>query len=154
MCFPRHTLEVGVPPIRWVCLADALARIHATPVRRLTQVDSEMSRPLVQAMLAENEARWRERMPVPSVAMEAAYCWMAERARGLNAPASLVHGDPGFQNMIVDNDRLQCLLDWEFAHPGDPAEVLRTVAQLSRGHAWADSWALPEAGGRRSPSNY
>ena len=132
-----------------LALADALARIHATPVRRLTHVDSEMSRPLVQAMLAENEARWRERMPVPSVAMEAAYCWMAERARDLNAPASLVHGDPGFQNMIVDNDQLQCLLDWEFAHPGDPAEDLAYCRPaVERIMPWAGFLArYREAGG-------
>src|SRR4030095_14425499 len=78
-----------------LALADALGRVHALPVRRLMAAASEMSQPLVQRMLAESEARWRERMPTPSVAMEAAYCWMAEQARNLNVPAALVHGDAG-----------------------------------------------------------
>jgi len=53
-----------------LALADALARIHA--IRLLTE--SETSRPLVRAMLVESEARWRARMPMPSIAMGVAYC--------------------------------------------------------------------------------
>ena len=132
-----------------LALADALARIHATPVRRLMTVESGMSRPLVQQMLAENEARWRARMPMPSVAMEAAYCWMAEKARSLNVPTCLVHGDPGFQNMIVNDGELQCLLDWEFAHAGDPAEdIAYCRPAVERIMPWADFLArYRESGG-------
>lgn len=122
-----------------LALADVLAKIHATPLRQLMPSNNDTSRPLVRAMLADNEARWRARMPMPSVAMEAAYCWMAEKAQGLDASASLVHGDPGFHNMIVNDGRLECLLDWEFAHPGDPAEDLAycrpSVEQIM---PWAD----------------
>jgi aminoglycoside phosphotransferase (APT) family kinase protein len=122
-----------------LALADVLAKIHATPLRQLIPSNYDRSRPLVRAMLADNEALWRARMPMPSVAMEAAYCWMAEKAQGLDAPASLVHGDPGFHNMIVNDGRLECLLDWEFAHPGDPAEDLAycrpSVEQIM---PWAD----------------
>jgi aminoglycoside phosphotransferase (APT) family kinase protein len=131
-----------------LALADALARIHATPVRLLTESESETSRPLVRAMLVENEARWRARMPMPSIAMEVAYCWMAEKARGLDVPASLVHGDPGFQNMIVEDGRLQCLLDWEFAHAGDPAEDLAYCRPaVERIMPWADFLARYRASG-------
>ena len=105
-------------------LAAALGRLHSTPLRRLASTRHDSSRPLVEAMLADSERRWRDRMPMPSVAMEAAFGWMRERARHFDVPASLVHGDPGLQNVIVDHGRLQCLLDWEFAHPGDPAEDL------------------------------
>ncbi|HWM71423.1 MAG TPA: phosphotransferase family protein [Steroidobacteraceae bacterium] len=122
-----------------LALADVLAKIHATPLRHLSPSNCDASQPLVRAMLADNEARWRAAMPLPSVAMEAAYCWMAEKAPGLDAPASLVHGDPGFHNMIVKDGKLECLLDWEFAHPGDPAEDLAycrpSVEQIM---PWAD----------------
>jgi aminoglycoside phosphotransferase (APT) family kinase protein len=39
-------------------------------------------------------------------------------------PGALVHGDIGFHNMMIDNGHLTALLDWEFAHPGDPLEDL------------------------------
>jgi aminoglycoside phosphotransferase (APT) family kinase protein len=38
--------------------------------------------------------------------------------------SAFVHGDAGPYNMLVENDRLTALLDWEFAHLGDPAEDL------------------------------
>jgi aminoglycoside phosphotransferase (APT) family kinase protein len=114
----------GVSPEIACALADALARIHATPVVRLLSGAATTSQPLVERMLTESEARWRARMPTPSVAMEVAYGWMKEQARRHDVATCLVHGDPGFQNMIVRDGRLECLLDWEFAHAGDPAEDL------------------------------
>ena len=39
-------------------------------------------------------------------------------------PARIVHGDVGFHNLMVDNGKVTALLDWEFAHAGDPSEDL------------------------------
>ena len=44
--------------------------------------------------------------------------------RRVDVSACLVHGDPGLQNVLVEDGSLQCLLDWEFAHASDPAEDL------------------------------
>jgi aminoglycoside phosphotransferase (APT) family kinase protein len=38
--------------------------------------------------------------------------------------STVVHGDSGPYNFLVDSDRLTAVLDWEFAHVGDPAEDL------------------------------
>ena len=38
--------------------------------------------------------------------------------------ASLIHGDIGFHNMMIDDGRVTALLDWEFSHLGDPIEDL------------------------------
>ena len=35
---------------------------------------------------------------------------------------SIIHGDYGFHNMIIDGDRVSAILDWGLAHIGDPAE--------------------------------
>ncbi|MGK5681561.1 phosphotransferase family protein [Actinoplanes sp. URMC 104] len=55
------------------------------------------------------------------------------------APATgwvLVHGDYGPNNMLFDPDtfRVTALLDWEWAHPGDPAEDLAWCEWIVRRH--------------------
>ena len=39
-------------------------------------------------------------------------------------PARVIHGDVGFHNLMVENANMTALLDWEFAHAGDPTEDL------------------------------
>jgi aminoglycoside phosphotransferase (APT) family kinase protein len=114
----------GASPSSGLELAAALGRLHAQPLTAFGIDGPSTSQPLVLEMLATNEARWRERMPIASIAMEAAFGWMRDRARDLDVTASLVHGDPGLQNMLVHDGALQCILDWEFAHAGDAAEDL------------------------------
>ena len=51
---------------------------------------------------------------------------MAEgaRARPTRPRLSLVHGDFRNGNLIVDENGLRAVLDWEMAHLGDPMEDL------------------------------
>lgn len=37
---------------------------------------------------------------------------------------SIVHGDIGFHNTLIEGDQMTALLDWEFAHLGDISEDL------------------------------
>jgi tRNA A-37 threonylcarbamoyl transferase component Bud32 len=48
----------------------------------------------------------------------------------------LVHGDFGPQNMVFDAATLQpaAIVDWEFAHPGDPVEDLAWAEWIVRTH--------------------
>lgn len=51
----------------------------------------------------------------------------------LNAPASLertalCHGDAGRGNFLFEDQRVTALLDWEFAHLGDPLDDLAWIA--------------------------
>jgi aminoglycoside phosphotransferase len=50
--------------------------------------------------------------------------------------AVLVHGDFGPQNMVFDATTLQpaAVVDWEFAHPGDPVEDLAWAEWIIRTH--------------------
>lgn len=41
----------------------------------------------------------------------------------------LLHGDFGFHNFLFDHGQLSAVLDWEFAHIGDPAEELGYIRE-------------------------
>jgi aminoglycoside phosphotransferase (APT) family kinase protein len=62
---------------------------------------------------------YRFRLP----AMELALCWAVE-----NLPQhprhTVVHGDFRMGNLIVGEDGIRCVLDWELAQTGDPMEDL------------------------------
>lgn len=105
--------------------AESLAKLHRTALGRLLpgSADAE-ARAVTATMVADYEARWRSSNPNASVPLELAFQWLRGELSRVEGPASLVHGDPGFQNMLVEGDELVCLLDWEFAHAGDPAEDL------------------------------
>jgi aminoglycoside phosphotransferase (APT) family kinase protein len=105
--------------------ARALAHLHSVALSELLpQAASQLARPLVETLLEQYEQRWRQAMPNPSVPLELAFQWLREQLPRIDGAAVLVHGDPGFQNTLIEGDELVCLLDWEFAHAGDPAEDL------------------------------
>ena len=58
----------------------------------------------------------------PSPALVNLFGWLLDRIPDPPGRPVLLHGDIGFHNMLVDNGRLSVLVDWEFAHVGDPAE--------------------------------
>jgi aminoglycoside phosphotransferase len=46
----------------------------------------------------------------------------------------IVHGDFGPQNLLVDDDRISALVDWELAHRGEPIEDLAWAEWIVRMH--------------------
>jgi aminoglycoside phosphotransferase (APT) family kinase protein len=105
--------------------AESLAKLHRTPLRDLLPAVREAgARTATEAMIRDYEERWRASNPNASVPLELAFQWLRRELPRVEGAAALVHGDPGFQNMLVEGDELVCLLDWEFAHAGDPAEDL------------------------------
>jgi aminoglycoside phosphotransferase (APT) family kinase protein len=66
-------------------------------------------------------------LPEPHPALTLAIAWLGERPPPA-APVRLVHGDYRLGNFLVNEAGLAAVLDWEFAHFGDPAE---DVAWLS-----------------------
>jgi aminoglycoside phosphotransferase (APT) family kinase protein len=50
-------------------------------------------------------------------------CAQAQALLDEGAPC-VVHGDIGAHNLLVHDDRLTAILDWEFSRVGDPAEDL------------------------------
>lgn len=67
---------------------------------------------------------------------ELAFRWL-EAHRPEPVPAGIVHGDLRLGNLLVDEDGLVAVLDWELAHLGDPAEDL--------GWACVKAWRFGEA---------
>ncbi|MEM9606822.1 MAG: phosphotransferase family protein [Actinomycetota bacterium] len=71
-------------------------------------------------------ARYREvldELGAPHPTFELAFRWL-ERNRPPSTGTTLVHGDFRLGNVIVADDHLAAVIDWELAHIGDPAEDL------------------------------
>src|SRR5665811_484927 len=62
-------------------------------------------------------------MGVPSPAFELGLRWLEEHRPEPVEPV-VVHGDLRLGNLIVDDDGLVAVIDWELAHVGDPMEDL------------------------------
>ena len=105
-------------------VAAKLAAIHKVPLAALgNQVDSA-NIPTSQKMLAwldEGLKAWRP-LNQPSPAFETAFDWLRKNV-GLydKAPRTLVHGDYGLNNILIHEDKVSTVLDWEFNHIGNPA---------------------------------
>lgn len=101
-------------------LALTLAVLHRSTVRKDTDV-----RAVLRSDIAELQQRLeeRERHPHPGIAFGLA--WLVDHLDDLaGRPACRVHGDAGYHNMLMCDDRLVALLDWEFSHDSDPVEDL------------------------------
>ncbi|MEQ8663655.1 MAG: phosphotransferase family protein [Gammaproteobacteria bacterium] len=94
-----------------------LARIHAIDPGLLPALEAvpESGDPLA-AWLGYYD-RWNE----PHPALELAFRWL-ERERPPRRARTLLHGDFRIGNMLVGDEGIRALLDWECAHFGDPLE--------------------------------
>ncbi len=114
--------------------AEALAELHNVDAARLELPGFQRPQHARDHALAEL-ALWRRifdaRVARPSPLAHFAFGWLAR-----NAPESphsvLCHGDVGPGNFLHDGARVTALLDWEFAHLGDPMDDLGWLA--FRGH--------------------
>ena len=59
---------------------------------------------------------------MPSPTLRAAIAWLRANLPDTDKPPRLVHGDASLSNIMMDNDRISVMLDWELAHLGEPAE--------------------------------
>lgn len=122
-------------------LSDALAKIAASlhtvePLLELGDLASFIKPELWRLSRGEAARRyiagWRDyylaEAHTPSPALLAIYGWLLENVPNRTEPASLVHGDVGFNNFLFEQGQLSAVLDWEFAHVGDPAEELGYIA--------------------------
>lgn len=118
-------------------LAGIAARLHTLePLVELGDLASFIKPELWSLSRGEAARRyiagWRDyylaEAHTPSPALLAIYGWLLENVPNRPQPASLVHGDVGFNNFLFENGQLTAVLDWEFAHVGDPAEELGYIA--------------------------
>lgn len=118
-------------------LADIAARLHRLePLIELGDLASFIKPDLWGlsrgAAARRYIAEWRDyylaEAHTPSPALLAIYGWLLENVPDRHSRAALIHGDIGFHNFLFDDGRLSAVLDWEFAHIGDPAEELGYIA--------------------------
>ena len=97
-----------------VQMAEELARIHAIPAERLPFLPEAR----LERMVAE-----LDEVGEPHPAIELGLWWLREN-RPAARPAVVVHGDFRIGNLVVREDGLAGVLDWEFAHVDDPVRDL------------------------------
>jgi aminoglycoside phosphotransferase (APT) family kinase protein len=114
-------------------LGEVLARIH------LVNPDSVPGLPRVDA-LGQLTALYQA-FAEPRPALEIGLRWLAGH-RPAPAPDALVHGDFRTGNLMVGEDGLHGVLDWELAHRGDPRQDLGWLCTK----AWRFGSASPVGG--------
>jgi aminoglycoside phosphotransferase (APT) family kinase protein len=123
--FARHALAAQ--------LADALVKVHAIDVSAisgLTEVDQVTEYREVLDTLAQ-----------PHPTFELALRWLDDN-RPPPVDRVVVHGDFRLGNVIVGEDGLRAVLDWELVHIGDPMEDLGWLCVK----AWRFGSSKPAAG--------
>jgi aminoglycoside phosphotransferase (APT) family kinase protein len=107
-------------------LAGELARLHRLDPVVLGLADTlpyGRAEDPVRALVDRHEADYRRTMAAEPL-IDTAFAWLRAQLPVVGIQRHLVHGDCGLHNTMGDGDRLTGLLDWEFAHCGDPAEDL------------------------------
>ena len=115
-------------------LGAVLGRIHAVDVAAVPSLERAADR---LTWLRDRHDAFGEPRPATELALR----WLAEH-RPAPVPAALVHGDFRNGNLIVDDDGVRAVLDWELTHVGDPREDLGWVCVK----AWRFGSALPVGG--------
>lgn len=112
---------------------EALAAIHAIPLDEAPPLDDHDQ--------LDQLRRLADGLGEPHPAFELGFRWL-ERERPAPSGSVVVHGDFRMGNLLVDEDGLVAVLDWELAHQGDPMEDLGWLCV----RAWRFGEALPVGG--------
>lgn len=137
-------------------LGSGAARLHTLPpLHELGEVTDSIRAELWDQTLEQTTRSyiegWRDlflaNVHNPSPTLMALYGWLLDNVPAPEGRPVLVHGDIGFHNMLIDEGRLSALVDWEFAHIGDPAEDLGSVRNVIGDVEWAETLACYRAAG-------
>ncbi|HEU5267711.1 MAG TPA: phosphotransferase family protein [Jatrophihabitans sp.] len=109
---------------------DTAAAIHLSPLDRLP---ASMPRPTDWSSYLDGVLATYDRIGAdhPAVAPVLRHVtWWAAAHRPPPVPLGLVHGDCQPSNILVADDAPPLVIDWEFAHVGDPREDLGYYNQI------------------------
>ena len=98
---------------------EILAGIHGLPASGLPQLRRMDAATEVAELQQEiDNFGW------PRPVFELALRWLSDHDPGPSERVTLVHGDFRHGNLMIGNDGVRAVLDWELAHLGDPMEDL------------------------------
>lgn len=115
-------------------LGRALARVHRVAP------DSVPGLELVDPLVTYRDRL--DELGQPHPAFELAFRWLESHRPATARVPVVVHGDYRLGNVIVDDQGLAAVIDWELAHLGDPAEDLGWLCVP----AWRFGGSAPVAG--------
>jgi len=110
----RRIVRMHVPDRLPVQMAEELAKIHALRPELLAFLDEAPVERLVEEL---------DEIGEPHPAIELGLWWLREHRQPPRPPV-VVHGDFRIGNLVVDENGLVGVLDWEFAHLDDPVRDL------------------------------
>ena len=104
-------------------IAKQLAKIHLVPLdaigdwmRGCMVKTSEQ----VAATIEQSAANWQA-LNRPSPMFDATFKYLRDNVAVMDRSRGLVHGDYGLNNILIHEDKVGAVLDWEFAHIGNSA---------------------------------
>src|SRR3954452_13958124 len=110
----RRIVRMDVPEALPRQMAEELAKIHAIPREQLPFLGEARLELMIDEFDEVGEAR---------PAIELGLWWLRENRPPVRA-AVVVHGDYRIGNLVVDEQGLVGVLDWEFVHVDDPVRDL------------------------------
>jgi aminoglycoside phosphotransferase (APT) family kinase protein len=124
-------------------MAKVLAQIHRIDLTKFPVISAQDARaPLkthVERLIDGFISQWHRRRVDPSAIMTAALAWMRANIPATTPRPTLVHGDASLRNMLVHENKLSALIDWELWHIGDPNEDLASVKpDIEQVMSWKD----------------
>jgi aminoglycoside phosphotransferase (APT) family kinase protein len=104
-------------------MATQLARIHAIDPTALGFLPRPPTGHSAALHALDSTRRVIDAIDLQSPALEFGLRWLGRRAPSC-AQLTLIHGDFRIGNLLVGPEGLNAVIDWEFAHVGDPHEDL------------------------------
>lgn len=142
-------------------IAEQLGRVHGLDPAPFEQMPGVVETNYRAGQLRANLAAYRATIArhdtAPSQLVEQVIAWLDRNAeRVATASRTLVHGDFGFHNSLVDGDNLSVILDWELVHLGNPAYDLGYLRHSVTDNAVWDRFMAHyrQGGGPDIPSDF
>jgi aminoglycoside phosphotransferase (APT) family kinase protein len=107
--------------------ATLLARVHQLAPASIGTFDTAVpgsSGNTPRLMIEHLHEFWIEKRTEALPLVELIFGWLRHNAPPSFRRSAVVHGDFAFHNLLVHQDRIEGLLDWEFCHHGDAQEDL------------------------------